>query len=71
MFARQSWVYQTKSVENIAWNICNSLKSKKMASFVETNTYNFFVRQSWVYQTKSVENITWNICNSLKSETNT
>ena len=25
----QNWVYQTKSVENIAWNICNSMKSEK------------------------------------------
>ena len=34
----QSLVYQTKSVENTTWNICNSLKSKKITSHVETNT---------------------------------
>ena len=51
-----SWVYQTKSVENITWNICNSLKSEKMASHVETKTKKIFVWNSWVYQTKNVEN---------------
>ena len=37
----QSWVYQTKSVENKTWNICNSLKSENMTSLVETNTSKF------------------------------
>ena len=36
-------VYQTKSVENITWNVCNSLKSKKMTILVETNTQIIFV----------------------------
>ena len=58
----RGWVYQTKSVENKTWNICNSLKSEKMTSLVETNN------QDWVYQTKSVEKKTWNICNFLNSE---
>ena len=52
----QSWVYQTKSVENITWNICNSLKSEKMTSLVEeTNTWKKIVWYIWVYQTESVE----------------
>ena len=38
IFVWRSWVYQkTKSVENITWNICNSLKSEKITSLVETN----------------------------------
>ena len=30
----QSWVYQAKTVENIIWNICNSLKFENMKSSV-------------------------------------
>ena len=37
-FVWQSWVYQTKCVEYITCNICVTLKSEKMSSFVETNT---------------------------------
>ena len=69
----QSLVYQTKSVENITWNICNSLESAIMTKS-GGNQYleNFHLTGLgiWlglVYQTKCVENINWNICNSLKS----
>ena len=37
-FVWSSWVYQTKSVENITWKICNFLKPEKITSLNESNT---------------------------------
>ena len=50
IFVWQSWVYQTKSMENITWKICNFLKSEKMTSLVESNTLKNFVWQSSIME---------------------